>query len=151
MKCFDKTFRFILVCITLITSFVIVYPSPTYASKAKSSVLLIFNNQADKYYNNKLNVIALQELHKKVDGIYTVFENDSYTEKFSSESHFEDETEKINVLSNDVNTDYLVYTELMPFHISEDLDLIWHTKKATATVGLRIIERKAGKELFKSM
>ena len=88
--------------------------------------------------------------HKKVDGIYTVYENDSYTEKYSSGSHFEDETEKINLLCNDVNTDYLVYTELMPFHISEDLNLIWHTKKATATVGLRIIDRKAGKELFKS-
>ena len=150
MKEFDKAFKFVLIFIAVVAGFTVFFPSHTFASGTKSSVLLIFNNQAGKYYNNKLNVIALQELHKKVDGLYTVYENDSYTEKFSSESHFEDETEKINVLSNDVNTDYLVYTELMPFHISEDLNLIWHTKKATATVGLRIIDRKAGKELFKS-
>ena len=151
MKCFDKMLRFILVCFTLITSFVIVFPSPTYASKAKSSVLLIFNNQAEKYYNYKLNVIALQELHKKVDGIYTVYENESYTEKYSSESHFADEIDKLNSLSKDVNADYLVYTELMPFHISENYNIIWHTKKATATVGLRIIDKRSGKELFKSL
>lgn len=151
MKHFDKTSRLILVFIALITSLVIIFPSHTYASKPKSSVLLIFNNQANKYYNYKLNVIALQELHKKVDGIYTVYENDSYTEKYSSESHFSDEIENLNSLSKDVNADYLVYTELMPFHISENYNIIWHTKKATATVGLRIIDKKAGNELFKSI
>lgn len=123
MKHFDKTSRLILVFIALITSLVIIFPSHTYASKPKSSVLLIFNNQANKYYNYKLNVIALQELHKKVDGIYTVYENDSYTEKYSSESHFSDEIENLNSLSKDVNADYLVYTELMPFHISENYNI----------------------------
>lgn len=150
MKNFDKAFKFILIFISVIAGFVMVFPSQTYA-KDKNSVLLIFNNQADKYYNHKLNVIALQELHKKVDGIYTVYENDSYSEKYSSESHFADEIAKLNSFSSNVNADYLVYTELMPFHISENYNIIWHTKKATATVGLRIIDKKAGKELFKNI
>ena len=150
MKSFDKTFKFILIFIAVITGIVIVLPSQTYA-KEKNSVLLIFNNQADKYYNHKLNVIALQELHKKVDGLYIVYENDSYSKRYSSESHYADEIEKLNSLSSDVNADYLIYTELMPFHISENYNIIWHTKKATATVGLRIIDKKAGKELFKNI
>ena len=129
----------------------ILFPSSTWAGDGKSSVLLIFNNQADKYYNYKLDSIALQELHKKVDGIYTVYENPAYTEKYSSESHFGDDTKKLISLSSGVDADYIVYTELMPYRITENYNIIWHTKKAKATVGLCIIDKKNEKEIFKDV
>ena len=144
-------FKFIVLFISVVSFCSILVSAPVWAAKEKSSVLLIFNNQADKYYNYKLNTIALQELHKKVDGIYTVYENDSYTKLYSSASHFADDTKKITSLSSEVNADYLVYTELMPFRVTEDFNIIWHTKKATATVGLRIIDKKAETEIFKDL
>ena len=127
------------------------FPGHTWAGNEKSSVLLIFNNQANKYYNYKLDTIALQELHKKVDGIYTVFEDPAYTKKYSTESHYGDETKKLIALSSGVNADYIVYTELMPYQVSENFNLIWHTKKAKATVGLCIIDKQNEKEIFKDI
>ena len=148
----DKQIKTIqLAVIAFFTFVMMVIPSSTWAGGGKSSVLLIFNNQADKYYNYKLDSIALQELHKKVDGIYTVYENPAYTEKYSSESHFGDDTKKLISLSSGVDADYIVYTELMPYRITENYNIIWHTKKAKATVGLCIIDKKNEKEIFKDV
>lgn len=149
MKSSIKTFKSVLPLLVFFACLLVL--SSVEAAKEKSSVLLIFNNQSDKYYNYKLNAIALQELHKKVDGIYTVFENNSYIEKYLSESHFTDDMEEVISLSKEIDVNYLIYTELMPFRISENYNIIWHTKKATATVGLRIIDKKAKKEIFKEI
>ncbi len=151
MKCFDKYNRLLELLFSIFVLVVVVFPADAWASKDKSSVLLIFNNQAGKYYNYKLNAIALQELHKKVDGIYNVFEDESFTAKYVSESHFADDTKKLISLSDSVDADYLVYTELMPFRIRENYNIIWHNKKATATVGLCIVDKRNGTEIFKDL
>jgi hypothetical protein len=38
--------------------------------RAKSVVLLVYNNQAHKYYNAKLDKIAMDYLNKKIEGLY---------------------------------------------------------------------------------
>ncbi|MDO4922340.1 MAG: hypothetical protein Q4E64_11025 [Phascolarctobacterium sp.] len=116
-------------------------------AREKSSVILIFNNQAEKYYNAKLNAIAEAELHKKIDTIYIVKDSSAYNDKFK-QSHFGDKLEKISEIVKDSGAKYFVYTELMPYHWSENFNFIWHTKKMTATMGLRIIDLERQKEIL---
>ncbi len=116
-------------------------------AREKSSVILIFNNQAEKYYNAKLNAIAETELHKKIDTIYIVKDSSAYSDKFK-QSHFGDKLEEISEIVEDSGARYFVYTELMPYHWSENFNFIWHTKKMTATMGLRIIDLEQQKEIL---
>lgn len=116
-------------------------------AREKSSVILIFNNQAEKYYNAKLNAIAEAELHKKIDTIYIVKDSSAYSGKFK-QSYFGDKLEEISEIVEDSGVKYFVYTELMPYHWSENFNFIWHTKKMTATMGLRIIDLEQQKEIL---
>ncbi len=117
------------------------------AQRQKSTVLLVFNNQAKKYYDEKLNEIAWEELHKRVDGLYTVADNKEVLPLFTDKSHFGTKLPQFLENTKGVRADYLVYTELMPYHWSENYNVIWHTKKMTATMGLRIVDLKKRQEL----
>lgn len=136
---------FLLLCIFL-AFFEVGYAG---AERHKSRVLVVFNNQSGKYYNDKLDSIARTELHKKVDGIYHVLDSQPYDERFRNQSHFGDSLEKILAMTAECQADYVVYTELMPYHWTEEYDFIWDTKTMKATMGLRIIDLKNGCELFK--
>lgn len=138
-----------MLCLALLAAVLLCFDHPAEASaRAKSKVLLIFNNQAEKYYNKKLNAIAETELHKKIDTIYIVANEAPYREKFAA-SRFGDSLEALSADTADSGAKYLVYAELMPYHWSENFNFIYHTKKMTATMGLRLIDLEADKELLK--
>lgn len=146
-----KNIKLILYIISLFLLMLYIIPNSvcTASPKEKSSVILIYNNQAKKYYNEKLDAIAIEELNKKIIGIYNIIDNSKYQIKFKEKSYFEDSIETINDLVKDCNAKYVIYTELMPYSDTSNFDLIWHTKKMTATMGLRIIDLHNHSEIFK--
>jgi hypothetical protein len=116
--------------------------------RAKSVVLLIYNNQAHKYYNAKLDKIAMDQLNKKIEGIYYEADTEPYTKIFAQKSYETTSVEELLDIIKDSNADYFVYTELRPFSTTEDYNLIYHNKSTTATMVLRIINVNDKKELF---
>ena len=121
------------------------------AGRTRSSVLLVFNDQSGRNSGERLTKIAHEELTKKINGLYNVIPNRNYEEMFSKKSHYADSLDDIYNLVADSKADYFVYAELMPFNQSEGFNVIWHSKKMKAHMGLRIIEMKTHRELFKEV
>ena len=117
-------------------------------ARQKSSVLVVFNDQSGRDSGERLRKIAHDSLYRKVDGLYNVVESKPYEEKLNTTSHMEDTIAILHESVKDSNADYFVYVELMPFQQAEGYDLIWHSKKMTANLGLKILNLKDGKELF---
>lgn len=116
--------------------------------RAKSVVLLVYNNQAHKYYNAKLDKIALDYLNKKIEGLYYEADAESYNKIFAQKSYEAASSEELLNVIKDSNADYFVYTELEPFSTTEDYNFVYHNKSTTATMVLRIINVNDKKELF---
>lgn len=134
---------FIIVCLAL------GIPTQLYAAtREQSSVLLIFNNQSGKRYNDKLDAIAEAELNKKINGIYIQIDPSAYRSAFSGRSFETEAPSAMQNLVQDSKADYFVYTELLPYTSKENFDLIYHRKSMTATMVLRIFSLKEAKELF---
>lgn len=116
--------------------------------REQSSVLLIFNNQSHKRYNDKLTAIAEAELNKKVHGIYKEIDPMAYKKIFTECSFETVDTATMQNLVQSSQADYFVYTELLPYTGTESFDLIYRKKSMTATMLLRIFDLKNSKELF---
>lgn len=142
--------RFVALMIVLLV-FLITVPVGLAEGKNKSSVLLVFNEQSGRNHDERLSQIAHEELAKKVNGLYVVIPSKKYEDNFSKRSHYEDSLDDVCNLVFDSNTDYFVYVELMPFNQAEGFNIIWHSKKMKAHMGLRIIDMKVRKEIFKEV
>ncbi len=118
-------------------------------ARQKSSVLVIFNDQSGRDHGERIRTIAHDALYRKVEGIYNVIESKPYEEKINTAEHMQDTTEILCESVKDSMADYFIYVELMPFQQAEGYDLIWHSKKMTANLGLIILNMKDGKEIFR--
>lgn len=126
-----------------------VFVGHTEAAKAKSRVLVVFNNQSGRDQEERLDEITRQYLHRKVDGLYQVLDEKLYAKPFVRESNYDKDITQFLMEAGEIPGDYLVYVELLPFKQAEGFNVIWHRKKMTATMGLRIVDLRTGQELFK--
>lgn len=118
-------------------------------ARQKSNVLVVFNDQSGRDNGERLRTIAHEALYRKVEGIYNVIDSKPYEEKMNTVEHMQDTPEVLCESVKDSTADYFVYVELMPFQQAEGYDLIWHSKKMTANLGLIILNVKDGKEIFR--
>lgn len=119
------------------------------AAKAKSTVLVVFNNQSGRDKEEKLDEITRQYLHRKVDGLYQVLDESCYGKSLAQGSNYDKDIAQLLDEAGEIPGDYLVYVELLPFKQAEGFNVIWHRKKMTATMGLRIADLRTGQEIFK--
>lgn len=119
--------------------------------RQKSTVLLVINNIAKTKYDEKLNTIMDEALHKKIDGIYNEVEPEQYKLKFAGKSwEAAGLKEILNLVSDATALDYLVYVELRPFEKESNYNLVYYDKKMTANLLLRIVSVSQEKELYKN-
>jgi len=116
--------------------------------RQRSSVILIINNIAHTNYDQKLTKIMDESLHKKIDGIYNEADGADYLAKFSGHSNENSSTKDMLDIVRDSSVDYFIYTELQPFVKKENYNLIYYDKSMIASVVLRIMDVKNGKELY---
>lgn len=118
------------------------------AARDKSSVLLVFNDQSGRGKEERLSEIAHEVLNRKINGLYEVVDSKQAEMRLAEDSHYE---EYLPVLLSELEeypATYVIYVELLPFKQVEGFNIIWHRKKMTANIGLRIIDKKNSKEIF---
>ena len=137
-----------IICLCLLVMLALIGATSNAQARQKSSVLVVFNDQSGRDSGERLRKIAHETLYRKVEGLYNVIESKPYEEKLNTASHMEDTVAMLCESIQDSNADYFVYVELLPFQQAEGFDLIWHSKKMTANLGLKILNSKEGKEIF---
>lgn len=91
----------------------------------------------------------IQIRKRKVDGLYQVLDETLYGKELIQGSSYDKDIEQLLTEAGKIPGDYLVYVELLPFKQAEGFNVIWHRKKMTATMGLRIVDLKQRQEIFK--
>ncbi|MCD8359289.1 MAG: hypothetical protein LUC29_00225 [Acidaminococcaceae bacterium] len=118
------------------------------ALRQKSSVVLVFNNIAATRYDDKLTVLAVEKLRKKLDGIYIEIEAEPYLKNFQGKSFENKDFAEITEQVQGCSADYFVYAELQPFRKETHFDLVYYDKNMKAALVLRILDLKNMRELY---
>ena len=133
----------------LLAAALLALPLQAALARQKSSVLIVFNDQSGRDTGERLRTIAHDALYRKAEGIYNIVESKPYEETINTAPHMGDTPETLCESVKDSSADYFVYVELMPFQQAEGFDILWHSKKMTANLGLVILNVKDGKEIFR--